>query len=417
MNILLSKTHTSQQPPVRRCACGNVVGPDGECSACRAKRLSGQMPSSGRPLDQPIRSDMERRFGRDFSNIRIHADSEAARSADSVNAAAFAIGQNIVFGGGRYAPFTSVGTKLIAHELAHTVQQRNATAGPSIGPSSLHSETEARSAAASVSSGGPATSLTPVPSLALAKDPPPPPTSTSTSTSTTTATPPSPFPPDEPYDVPEQRQFACLIDRKNCENVLKGSFPDRSTVTAENAACKTQTSYTGPDVWPSITQCNSPQLFKFDAIALARSLATKYPGWLNKLPNCPCTDAAAKAAPSDWAGPNACKPPYHIDAVTGYRSVKGYASVAGTNHGQQCCYDKNGNLITDGAGAGTPDVEQAPAGFTETVGGIFGSGPGPISVMKHVQNDVTPFEELGWEIYNRYWVPNKGVGCQPNKVP
>src|SRR5262245_21925394 len=79
--------------PVRRGACGNVVGPDGECSTCRAKRLSGQISNSGRSLDQPLRSDMERRFSRDFSNVRIHADSEAARAAESVNAAAFTVGQ------------------------------------------------------------------------------------------------------------------------------------------------------------------------------------------------------------------------------------------------------------------------------------------------------------------------------------
>src|SRR4051794_21526744 len=109
--------------PVRRCACGGSVGPDGECSACRAKRLTGQVQSSGRPLEQPIRSSMERRFGHDFSSVRIHADSESGRAAESVNAAAFTIGQNIVFGGGRFAPSTFTGSRLLAHELAHTVQQ------------------------------------------------------------------------------------------------------------------------------------------------------------------------------------------------------------------------------------------------------------------------------------------------------
>ncbi len=399
--------------PVRRCACGNSVGPDGECSACRAKRLSGQMQGSGRLLEQPIRSNMERRFGHDFSKVRIHADAEAGRAADSANAAAFTIGQSIVFGGGRFAPSTHAGSRLLAHELAHTVQQRNAVAGPSIGSSSPSSESEARSTAASVTSGGMATSLSPVPSLAMAKDPPPPPGVGGTTTSTTT------YPSDEPNDTPEQRQIACLIGRGDCAKISGGGLPEAGVVANENLACKRDTSYGGPDVWPTETQCKSPQLFKFDSIKLARSLATKYPGWLGVLPNCPCTDAAAKGS-SDWAGPGACLPPYHIGAATGYRSAKGYASVPGTNHGQQCCYDAKGNLITDGAGAGTPDIVQAPAGkwegFTATIN-PWSDRPGASAAYNHYQNDVVPFNDLGWEIYNRYWVPNKGVDCPANKVP
>jgi hypothetical protein len=399
--------------PSRRCACGGIVGSEGECSACRAKRLNGQMPSSGRPLEQPFRSSMERRFGHDFSRVRIYADSEAGRAADSVNAAAFTIGQNIVFGGGRFAPATHTGNRLLAHELAHTVQQRNAVAGPSLGPSSAHSEAEARSTAASMSSGGTATSLSPVPSLAMAKDPPPPPGGGGTTTTTTT------YPSDEPNDTPEMRQIACLIGRGDCGKVSGGGLPAAGVIANENLACKRDTSYSGPDVWPTDTQCKSPQLFKFDSIKLARSLATKYPGWLSILPACPCTDAVAKAS-SDWSGPGACLPPYHIGAATGYRSAKGFASAPGTNHGQQCCYDPKGNLITEGAGAGTPDIVQAPAGkwegFTATIN-PFSSAPGASAAYAHYQNDVVPFNDLGWEIYNRYWVPNNALGCPKNKVP
>jgi hypothetical protein len=407
--------------PVRRCACGNIVGPDGECSTCRAKRLMGKMGSSGKSLEQPVRSTMEQRFGQNFSNVRIHADAEAGRAAESANAAAFTIGQNIVFGAGRFAPNTHAGSNLLAHELAHTVQQRNAVAGPSLAASSSHAEGEASSAAVAATSGGLMPALSPVPSLSMAKqDPkgtPPPDAGTGGTTTSTPTAAPTVYPSDEPNDTPEQRQYACLIKRGNCGKTSPGGGPPEPRYIAmENVSCKPETSYSGPDIWPSPKQCSTPQLFAFDAIKLARSLATKYPGWLSVLPACPCTDAVASKSP-DWVGPGACQPPYHIGAATGYRSAKGYASVPGTNHGQQCCYDKAGNLITEGAGAGTPDVVQAPAGVGAAIGGIFSSGPGPVAAYDHYYADVVPFNELGWEIYNRYWVPNKGVGCPPNKVP
>jgi hypothetical protein len=187
----------------------------------------------------------------------------------------------------------------------------------------------------------------------------------------------------------------------------------------ENVTCKRETGYAGPDVWPSDKECKSPQLFAFDAIKLARSLATKYPGWLSVLPACPCTDALAKAS-SDWAGPDACLPPYHLGATTGYRSTKSYASAPGTTHGQQCCYDPKGLLITDGAGAGTPDTfhtaESKLAGFFNTLNPLT-DAPGASAGYNHYYNDVVPFNELGWEIYNRYWVPNNANACPANKKP
>jgi len=70
-----------------------------------------------------IRAFMEERFGVDFSNVRIHADSEAARMARALNAEAFTYGRDIYFGEGRYRPETTKGKKLLAHELTHVVQQ------------------------------------------------------------------------------------------------------------------------------------------------------------------------------------------------------------------------------------------------------------------------------------------------------
>ncbi len=73
-----------------------------------------------RYVDQPAA-----RVGYDFSQVRVHADSKAADSARAVGALAYTVGRDVVFGAGQYAPQTSEGRRLLAHELAHTVQQTN----------------------------------------------------------------------------------------------------------------------------------------------------------------------------------------------------------------------------------------------------------------------------------------------------
>ena len=80
--------------------------------------------SSGQPLDTEARSFMESRFGYDFNQVRVHTDSKAAQSAQSLRARAYTAGSNIVFGYRQYAPQTDVGRKLLAHELTHVVQQK-----------------------------------------------------------------------------------------------------------------------------------------------------------------------------------------------------------------------------------------------------------------------------------------------------
>ncbi len=83
------------------------------------------LASPGRPLDTALRQDMERRFGHDFSQVRVHSDAAAEQSARDANAHAYTAGHNIVFGAGRFAPRTHEGRRLIAHELTHVVQQGN----------------------------------------------------------------------------------------------------------------------------------------------------------------------------------------------------------------------------------------------------------------------------------------------------
>ena len=80
--------------------------------------------TSGQALSGTHRQFFEPRFGHNFSDVRIHTDSVAAKSAQSINALAYTTGNNIVFNSGQYAPETDSGKRLIAHELTHVVQQR-----------------------------------------------------------------------------------------------------------------------------------------------------------------------------------------------------------------------------------------------------------------------------------------------------
>ncbi len=137
------QTKQAAAPALQRaCACGQHSYGEGECAACKKRRegalqraaagaADGIAPpivhevlgSPGQPLDGQIRAAMEPRFGHDFSQVRVHTGPRAAESARAVNALAYTVGQSVVFGGGQYAPGTRAGRWLLAHELAHTVQQ------------------------------------------------------------------------------------------------------------------------------------------------------------------------------------------------------------------------------------------------------------------------------------------------------
>jgi hypothetical protein len=127
----------------RKCACGSAPGVDGQCDECREKQLGLQrrasspaappptvppivyeaLNSPGQPLDAKTRELMEPRFGHDFSKVRVHKDAKAAESVRAVNALAYTVGRDVVFGVGQYKPETSEGRKLMTHELTHVVQQ------------------------------------------------------------------------------------------------------------------------------------------------------------------------------------------------------------------------------------------------------------------------------------------------------
>lgn len=81
--------------------------------------------SGGQTLDSGIRKFFEPRFGHDFSNVKIHSDSSAVKSAQRINALAYTTGDNIVFNQNQFSPGTDSGKKLLAHELTHVVQQKS----------------------------------------------------------------------------------------------------------------------------------------------------------------------------------------------------------------------------------------------------------------------------------------------------
>ncbi len=87
----------------------------------------------GRPLEPALRGDMEQRFGRDFSEVRVHSDGAAEQSARDVNAIAYTAGHHIVFGSGQLTAGTHAGRHLIAHELTHVIQQTGAGGDASLG--------------------------------------------------------------------------------------------------------------------------------------------------------------------------------------------------------------------------------------------------------------------------------------------
>ncbi|TMJ15756.1 MAG: DUF4157 domain-containing protein [Alphaproteobacteria bacterium] len=113
----------------RKCACGAHTSGGGTCASCT--KASGDAPESvartldgsGRPLDSGLRDDMGSRFGHDFTGVRVHQGADAERSARDVDALAYTVGKDVVFGAGQYAPATNSGRSLLAHELAHVVQQ------------------------------------------------------------------------------------------------------------------------------------------------------------------------------------------------------------------------------------------------------------------------------------------------------
>jgi hypothetical protein len=107
----------------------NIVSPKGKRStaAQQSPRAIQAQLGPGRALDSAVKTAMEPAFGTDFSHVRVHVDAGAARLARSLQARAFTVGEHIAFDPAEYRPGTPIGDALIAHELAHVVQQSSAT--------------------------------------------------------------------------------------------------------------------------------------------------------------------------------------------------------------------------------------------------------------------------------------------------
>lgn len=293
--------------------------------------------SQGQPLDTSTRAFMEPRFGHDFSRVRVHANSKATESARAVNSLAYTVGQDVVFGEGQYAPGTSAGQKLLAHELVHVVQQSDNSVKSSIVLGDFDSvyEREAESVSAHLSN-------MPVEDYASGK---------------------------APKLTPTQ------------SNVVQRIGP--AAAAAGGAA-----------VGAAIA------IVSFEAaLDYGKSLATRFPGWLGVLPNCPCRESVVIADTATWGRDrNPILGWFHPGAASSYRSNASYSTVPGSAHGQQCTYDSAGNLITEGPGAGTPDS------WSPNTNGAA-----------HTWYDVATWQLLGWNIYTRYWRPNNGNSCSSNR--
>lgn len=125
---------SDERPRIQRMCTG--CEEEEEEGTIRAKSVPGQAPNGtssvssqvsaqpggGQPLPGSVRAFLEPRFGYDFSGVRIHTDAKAAESARAVSALAYTLGQDIVFASGQYAPHTTSGQRLLAHELTHVVQ-------------------------------------------------------------------------------------------------------------------------------------------------------------------------------------------------------------------------------------------------------------------------------------------------------
>ncbi len=121
--VLSTPAHSAVSGATPRIQCfkGQATVDEGNAPASVDRALS----SSSTPLDPAIQQDMGHRFGYDFSRVRVHTGAAAEQSVRDVNAHAYTVGNDIVFGAGRYAPESNDGRRLVAHELVHVVQQES----------------------------------------------------------------------------------------------------------------------------------------------------------------------------------------------------------------------------------------------------------------------------------------------------
>jgi uncharacterized protein DUF4157/AMOP domain-containing protein len=301
----------------RKCGCGGSTANGQPCDECAGQSVQLKQPdvkqdslpvrapavvndvlrSSGYPLDGSTRAFMESRFRQDFGSVRLHTDTKAAESAQAVNALAYTVGHNMVFGAGQFAPDTERGRRLIAHELTHVVQQGNSQPDFKtlrVGSVNDPLERQAEHNATSLDITGASASVN--------------------------------------------------VDG-NTSGTLQRLHPAAAVALGAGAFVTGFGAAWGID-YLAMTRERAQRY--------ARDLDTLYPGWLSALPDCPCT-LPCETDNASWlrdTNPNLAH--YHPGATYSCRSSA--TATGGSRHGQQCTYDSSRRLITSGAGAGTPDV-------------------------------------------------------------
>jgi hypothetical protein len=128
---------TASEVVQRKCECGGQCEKCANRSAVSRSAAPAESESTSAPaivqealrspaqaLDASTRGFMESRLGEDFSGVRVHTGGAAAKAAEALNARAYTVGEDVVFGSGEYAPTTTEGKTLVAHELTHVRQQR-----------------------------------------------------------------------------------------------------------------------------------------------------------------------------------------------------------------------------------------------------------------------------------------------------
>jgi hypothetical protein len=145
-----AKGHVTRILGVQRSAGNRAVSAVLAASAWKGGKDS--LRTTGRPLPESIRTQMEPSFRHDLSHVRLHTDPVAAASAEAVHARAYAVGRDIVFARGRFQPESPSGKRLLAHELAHVIQQERGGGTPPLDPDARH-EREADAVAKAVASG------------------------------------------------------------------------------------------------------------------------------------------------------------------------------------------------------------------------------------------------------------------------
>ena len=238
-------------PLQRECAC---IATGEICPRCEGKqrpmqrkpreaRATAYIPpavervlaSTGGAIDPVTRNFMESRFGHDFSGVRVHTDELAAESAKAINAHAYTSGSSIVFGASRYAPDTTEGRRLLAHELTHVVQQRGGHSsvqafgrGASI-DGHRGAEAQADAVADAVLRGGALPAIGRF-DLALARE----------------------------ADRDREWQAACVKRLGGCASTRDGGLPDPAILSRYNAECRRTTGFE-EDVTPTDVECKTPQ--------------------------------------------------------------------------------------------------------------------------------------------------------------